>query len=116
MSTAKPLILLFNRVMHATAFYETLQKVARTEVVTSKSRDEFFKDLDGKYKDISVIYRTSASGAVRKTFHSLFEANILLLMRLTVRQRLLENSTRNSSSACPAAASSSATMARVTTR
>lgn len=65
MSAARPFILFFNRVRHATAFYETLQKVARTEVVTSKSRDEFFKDLGDKYKDISVIYRTSASGAVR---------------------------------------------------
>lgn len=64
MSSAKPFILFFNPVRHAKAYYESLQEVARTEVVTSKSRDEFFKDLEGKYKDISVIYRTSASGAV----------------------------------------------------
>lgn len=65
MSSPKPFILFFNPVRHAKAFYESLQEVARTEVVSSKSRDEFFKDLKGKYKDISVIYRTSASGAVR---------------------------------------------------
>ncbi|GAB1208534.1 hypothetical protein APSETT445_007285 [Aspergillus pseudonomiae] len=40
-----------------------LQNVARTEVITSKSRDEFYFDLQRKYKDISIIYRTSASGA-----------------------------------------------------
>lgn len=64
MSSPKPFILFFNPVRHAKTYYETLQEVARTEVVTSKSRDEFFKDLEDKYKDISVIYRTSASGAV----------------------------------------------------
>lgn len=65
MSSPKPFILFFNPVRHAKPYYESLQEVARTEVVTSKSRDEFFEDLKGKYKDISVIYRTSASGAVR---------------------------------------------------
>lgn len=64
MSSPKPFILFFNPVRHAKPYYESLQEVARTEVVTSKSRDEFFKDLEDKYKDISVIYRTSASGAV----------------------------------------------------
>lgn len=63
-SSSKPFILFFNPVRHAEAYYESLQDIARTEVVTSKSRDEFFKDLETKYKDISVIYRTSASGAV----------------------------------------------------
>jgi glyoxylate reductase len=63
-SSTKPFILLFNSVRHAKPFYEELQKVARTEVVTSKSREEFFTDVGGKYTDISVIYRTSASGAV----------------------------------------------------
>lgn len=64
MSSSKPFILFFNPVRHAKACYESLQEVARTETVTSKSRDEFFKDVEGKYKDISAIYRTSASGAV----------------------------------------------------
>lgn len=67
MSSTKPFILFFNPVRHAKPFYEDLQQVARTEVVTSSSREEFFKDLGGKYKDISVIYRTSASGAVSIT-------------------------------------------------
>lgn len=60
----RPFILFFNPVRHAVPFYHQLQKVARTEVVTSKSREEFYSDLRRKYKDISIIYRTSASGAV----------------------------------------------------
>lgn len=64
MSSSKPFILFFNPVRHAKAYYESLKEVARTETVTSKSRDEFFNDLKSKYKDISVIYRTSANGAV----------------------------------------------------
>ncbi|KFA45458.1 hypothetical protein S40293_10160 [Stachybotrys chartarum IBT 40293] len=54
MPTTKPFILFFNPVRHATAFYESLSEVARTEVVTSKSRAGFFEDLEGKYKDITV--------------------------------------------------------------
>jgi lactate dehydrogenase-like 2-hydroxyacid dehydrogenase len=38
--------------------------VADVEVVSSKSREEFFSDLSGKYKNIDAVYRTSASGAV----------------------------------------------------
>lgn len=64
MQTAKPFILFFNPVRHAKAVYEELQKVARVEVVTSSSREQFFKDVQDKYKDIKAIYRTSASGAV----------------------------------------------------
>jgi hypothetical protein len=66
MALLKPLILFFNPVRHAKAYYEGLQKIARTEVVTSKSREEFFKDIKDKYNSVSVIYRTSASGAVRR--------------------------------------------------
>lgn len=79
MSSSKPFILFFNPVRHAEAYYESLQEVARTEVVTSKSRDEFFKDLEGKYKDISVIYRTSASGAVRNVLASPAKADSAVL-------------------------------------
>ncbi|KAI0157377.1 putative 2-hydroxyacid dehydrogenase [Xylariaceae sp. FL1272] len=68
MSNSKPFILFFNPVKHATGFYEELQTVARTEVVTSKSRKELYQDLKGKYSDISAIYRTSASGAVAGNF------------------------------------------------
>ncbi|KAE8417822.1 hypothetical protein BDV36DRAFT_309069 [Aspergillus pseudocaelatus] len=64
----RPFILFFNPVRHAVPFYQQLQKVARTEVVTSKSREEFYSDLQRKYKDISIIYRTSASGAVAGNF------------------------------------------------
>ncbi|KAM0084922.1 hypothetical protein ACKRZS_002869 [Fusarium odoratissimum] len=64
MQTPKPFILFFSPVRHAKAAYEELQEVARVEVVTSTNRQEFFKDIQDKYKDIQVIYRTSASGAV----------------------------------------------------
>ena len=64
MSSQKPLVLFFNPVKHAHAQYQLLQQVARTEVVTSQGRDEFFKDLQTKYKDAFAIYRTSASGMV----------------------------------------------------
>lgn len=67
MSSAKPRILFFNPVRHAVQFYDKLQEHAHTEVVTSKSREEFFKDVTEKYKDIFAIYRTSASGAVSNT-------------------------------------------------
>lgn len=67
MASSKPFVLFFNPVKHAQPFYEKLQEVAHTEVVTSKSREEFFKDVEGKYKDIFAIYRTSASGAVSRS-------------------------------------------------
>ena len=66
MASSKPTVLFFNAIRHATPFYSKLQEVARTEVVTSKSREEFFADVKTKYKDIFAIYRTSASGAVSK--------------------------------------------------
>ncbi|KAH7069336.1 D-isomer specific 2-hydroxyacid dehydrogenase [Paraphoma chrysanthemicola] len=68
MVAALPRILFFNPVRHARDAYEALQKVARTEVVTSQSRQEFFSDLQTKYGDIQAIYRTSASGAVAGNF------------------------------------------------
>lgn len=64
MSSSKPFILFFNPVKHAVSFYQKLQQVAHTEVVTSKSREEFFKDVGDKYRNIFAIYRTSASGVV----------------------------------------------------
>ncbi|KAH7175261.1 D-isomer specific 2-hydroxyacid dehydrogenase [Dactylonectria macrodidyma] len=68
MSIQKPRILFFNTVRHALAAYEALHAVAAPEVVTSKSRAEFFADLKTKYHDIQAIYRTSASGAVAGRF------------------------------------------------
>ncbi len=67
MSSAKPFVLFFNPVRHAKTFYETFQEVAHTEVVTSKSREEFYKDVQGKYKDIFALYTTSASTAVSRS-------------------------------------------------
>ncbi|QGI62834.1 probable glyoxylate/hydroxypyruvate reductase (D-isomer-specific 2-hydroxy acid dehydrogenase superfamily) [Fusarium fujikuroi] len=68
MQTSKPLILFFSPVRHAKAAFEELHEVARVELVTSSNRQEFFKDVEDKYKDIQVIYRTSASGAVAGNF------------------------------------------------
>lgn len=64
MSSPKPFVLFFNPVQHAMPFFQKLQEVAHTEVVTSKSREEFFKDITHKYKNIFAVYRTSASGTV----------------------------------------------------
>lgn len=61
---SKPRILFFNPVQHALEAYKALSSVAQTEVVSSKTRQEFFEDIGNKYADIQVIYRTSASGAV----------------------------------------------------
>ncbi|EYE97767.1 NAD(P)-binding protein [Aspergillus ruber CBS 135680] len=63
-------ILFLNPVRHAIYFLQQLPKIARTELVTSKSRDEFFSDLQGKYKDITIIYRTSVSGAITGKFEA----------------------------------------------
>ena len=60
----KPKILFFNPVKHALAQYAELQESTAPEVVTSVSREQFFKDCQTKYKDVAAIYRTSASGAV----------------------------------------------------
>lgn len=62
--SSKPFVLFFNPVQHAMPFFQKLQEVAHTEVVTSKSRKEFFKDITDKYKNIFAVYRTSASGTV----------------------------------------------------
>lgn len=113
-SAPKPFILFFNPVRHAKAYYESLQDVARTEVVTSKSRDEFFRDVESKYKDVSVIYRTSASGAVCQS------PRLVPLMKSDVNPEIQNRSqailTMNSSTACPRPASTSATTAQATTR
>ncbi|KAH8817097.1 D-isomer specific 2-hydroxyacid dehydrogenase [Xylogone sp. PMI_703] len=72
MLAAKPRILFFNPVRHALAAFESLSKVAQVEVVTSRSRQEFFKDIGDKYHNIRAIYRTSASGAVAGNFDAEF--------------------------------------------
>ncbi|KAJ5404819.1 hypothetical protein N7465_006103 [Penicillium sp. CMV-2018d] len=64
MSSPKPFVLFFNTVQHAMPFFQKLQEIAHTEVITSKSRAEFFKDTTDKYKNIFAIYRTSASDTV----------------------------------------------------
>ncbi|KAF7557563.1 hypothetical protein G7Z17_g597 [Cylindrodendrum hubeiense] len=72
MSLSKPRILFFNPVRHALAAYEALHAVTTPEVVTSKSRSEFFADLQTKYHDIQAIYRTSASGVIAGRFDKEF--------------------------------------------
>ncbi|KAI0535049.1 putative 2-hydroxyacid dehydrogenase [Xylaria digitata] len=68
MSSSKPFILFFNPVRHAKGCYEDLQRVARTGVITSTLRQEFYEDIKNKYKDITAIYGTSASGTVAGNF------------------------------------------------
>ncbi|KIY01297.1 uncharacterized protein Z520_02849 [Fonsecaea multimorphosa CBS 102226] len=72
MLAPKPRILFFSPVRHALTTYEALGQVARVEVVTSKSREEFFRDVRDKYHDVQAIYRTSASGAVAGNFDKEF--------------------------------------------
>lgn len=65
MQLRKSRILCFNSIVHALRELESLCDIADVEVVSSKSRQEFFRDLHYKYRDIDAIYRTSQSGAVR---------------------------------------------------
>ncbi|KAJ5516108.1 hypothetical protein N7527_007668 [Penicillium freii] len=44
MSSPKPFVLFFNPVQHVMPFFQKLQEVAHMEVITSKSREKFFKD------------------------------------------------------------------------
>lgn len=83
MPPPKPFVLFFNPVKYARPFLEKLQQVAHTEVVTSKTRAEFFHDLKHKYKDIFAIYRTSASGAVSTM--SRLSLTIYAYSRYTIR-------------------------------
>ena len=64
MLAPKPQILFFNPVRHAVAAFDALRQVVQADVVTSKSRREFFDDITAKYNNAQAIYRTSASGAV----------------------------------------------------
>jgi len=68
----KPFVLFFNPIRHAKGFFEKFQEFAHTEVVTSQSREEWFRDVQGKYKDIFAIYSTSASYAVAGEFDKEF--------------------------------------------
>ncbi|KIV97770.1 hypothetical protein PV10_01478 [Exophiala mesophila] len=72
MALRKPRVLCFNPVRHALKELESLQKVANVEVVSSKSREEFFRDITSKYEDVDAIYRTSASGTVAGNFDAQF--------------------------------------------
>lgn len=65
MALARPSILFFNPVRHALAQYQDLSSRIPTGVISSSSRAEFFKDVEGKYRDIVAIYSTSSSYAVR---------------------------------------------------
>ena len=56
---SKPLILFFSPARHALTTYKALGAYARTELVTSTSRQDFFKDIEGKYRKAVAIYRTS---------------------------------------------------------
>ncbi|KAK9457473.1 D-isomer specific 2-hydroxyacid dehydrogenase [Dipodascopsis uninucleata] len=58
---SKPKVLLLGEIAHAKAEWEALSDVATLEVCDSKNREEFIKDLKGKYSDIVACYRTFKS-------------------------------------------------------
>jgi glyoxylate reductase len=58
-----PHILFFSPVRHAVQEYQHLSSIAKTQVISSKSRAEFFNDVKSKYNDITAIYSTSSSYA-----------------------------------------------------
>jgi hypothetical protein len=62
---SKPRILFFNPVRHAHAVYKSLSSVTQPELLSSKSRAELFQDFKEKYNNITAIYSTSSSYAVR---------------------------------------------------
>ncbi|KAB5511688.1 D-isomer specific 2-hydroxyacid dehydrogenase [Coniochaeta sp. 2T2.1] len=76
MTASKPRVLFFSPVRHALATFEALGRIAHVELVTSKSRSEFFNDIQEKYHDIVVIYRTSSSGVVAGKFDAEFIARL----------------------------------------
>ncbi|KAF4552892.1 2-hydroxyacid dehydrogenase-like protein 1 [Elsinoe fawcettii] len=69
---SRPRILFFNNVRRAVEEFRSLSKITSTEIITSKSRQEFFKDIKSKYSNIDAIYRTSAGGGVAGLFDKEF--------------------------------------------
>lgn len=73
-------ILLCGEIYHAKKELEDLEKEYEVIVPTSKSREEFIKDLQTKYTDFSVLYRTFSSycytGQIDEELVSYFPKNL----------------------------------------
>ncbi|KAK9241913.1 D-isomer specific 2-hydroxyacid dehydrogenase [Lipomyces tetrasporus] len=52
----KPHVLLLGEILHATAEWEALSDVATLSVCDSSTKEEFIKDLAGKYSDVVAVY------------------------------------------------------------
>ncbi|KAK9339647.1 D-isomer specific 2-hydroxyacid dehydrogenase [Lipomyces starkeyi] len=68
MTMTKPHILLLGEIRHAKAEWEALSDVATLSVCDSANREEFIKDLKGKYSDVVAVYRTFTSVAITGRF------------------------------------------------
>ncbi|KAK9468306.1 D-isomer specific 2-hydroxyacid dehydrogenase [Lipomyces arxii] len=65
---SKPHILLLGNISHAKAEWEALSDIATLSVCDSANREEFIKDLKGKYSDIVAVYRTFVSVGITGRF------------------------------------------------
>ncbi|KAK9324159.1 D-isomer specific 2-hydroxyacid dehydrogenase [Lipomyces orientalis] len=68
MTLSKPLVLLLGEIRHAKAEWEALSNVATLSVCDSANREEFIKDLKGKYSEVVAVYRTFNSVAITGRF------------------------------------------------
>ncbi|KAK9485824.1 D-isomer specific 2-hydroxyacid dehydrogenase [Lipomyces starkeyi] len=59
----KPHVLLLGEIVHAKAEWEALSDVATLSVCDSASKEDFIKDLAGKYSDIAAVYHMNDSKA-----------------------------------------------------
>ncbi|KAK9375578.1 D-isomer specific 2-hydroxyacid dehydrogenase [Lipomyces chichibuensis] len=59
----KPHVLLLGEIIHATAEWEALSDVATLSVCDSPTKEDFIKDLAGKYSDIAAVYHMNDSKA-----------------------------------------------------
>ena len=80
----KPQVLLLDEINFAKTELEQLQSVAEIVASASKSRDEFIKDLQGKYSNISAIYRHfGGARSIKVSQHSLTSKVHIRLIFLT---------------------------------
>ncbi|KAK9459332.1 D-isomer specific 2-hydroxyacid dehydrogenase [Lipomyces oligophaga] len=61
---SKPHVLLLGEITHAKPEWEALADVAQLSICDSTDREQFIKDLKGKYSDVVAVYRTFRSIAI----------------------------------------------------
>ena len=71
-----PQVLIVGCIDFATDYLDSLVEKYSIEYYTSKSRQEFFHDCANKYKDVTIIYRSSESQAVVGKFDREFVSNL----------------------------------------